>query len=85
MEMVMRFCKLSLLTPLLVVFWCGVVVAGGWQYTGVGARAKSMGNAFRAVSADPSNAYYNPAGLAFLETHIFSGTIELNGPRPEVA
>ncbi len=80
----MRFCKLSLLTPLLVVVWCGVVVAGGWQYTGVGARAKSMGNAFRAISADASNAYYNPAGLAYLETHIFSGTVELHGPRPEL-
>lgn len=80
----MRLCKMSLLTPLLVVLWCGVVVAGGWQYTGVGARAKSMGNAFRAVSADASNAYYNPAGLAYFETNIFSGTVELHGPRPEV-
>ncbi len=80
----MRLCKMSLLTPLLVVIWCGVVVAGGWQYSGVGARAKSMGNAFRAVSADPSDAYYNPAGLAFLQTNIVSGTAELNSPRPQV-
>lgn len=38
---------------------------GGMGIAGVGAKAKAMGGAFRAVADDWSAAYYNPAGLMY--------------------
>ncbi len=40
--------------------------AAGFQNTGVGFKAKGLGGAFRAVADDWSAAYYNPAGLAYI-------------------
>lgn len=37
------------------------------QVFGVGARADAMGNAFVAVANDPTAAFWNPAGLSFLQ------------------
>ena len=39
---------------------------GGMEILGVGAKAKAMGGAFRAVANDWSAAYYNPAGLFYV-------------------
>jgi long-chain fatty acid transport protein len=39
---------------------------GGMSILGVGAKAKGMGGAFRAVANDWSAAYYNPAGFIYL-------------------
>lgn len=40
---------------------------GGFQIGEMGTRATGMGNAFTAVADDASAAWYNPAGLAFVE------------------
>lgn len=80
----MRASRLPWLTLMVVVLASGVVLAGGWQYSGVGARAKAMGGAYRGLSNDGSGAYYNPGGMAFLEGSLFSGAVEFAGPRPEV-
>ena len=80
----MRISRLTTLSLMVVVLLSGVVLAGGWQYSGVGARAKAMGGAYRGLSNDGSGAYYNPGGLAFLETGYLNLTAEFTGPRPEV-
>ncbi|MDZ7314897.1 MAG: outer membrane protein transport protein [candidate division KSB1 bacterium] len=41
------------------------VLASGVELTGVGSRAQAMGGNYRAVAADWSAMYWNPAGLAF--------------------
>ena len=41
-------------------------LGGGMDIPGVGARAKSLGGAFRAIANDWSAAYYNPAGLFYV-------------------
>ncbi len=47
--------------------WCLVLPAwgGGMSISSVGAKAKAMGGAFRAIADDWSAAYYNPAGLFY--------------------
>jgi long-chain fatty acid transport protein len=49
--------------------------AGGFALSGVGARALSMGGAFRAVANDWSTLFWNPAGLAYID----DSQIALNG------
>ena len=80
----MRISRLTTLSLMVVVLLSGVVMAGGWQYSGVGARAKALGGAYRGLSDDGAGAYYNPGGLAFLTTNYFNLTAEFAGPRPEV-
>lgn len=80
----MRISRLTTLSLMVVVLLSGVVMAGGWQYSGVGARAKAMGGAYRGLSDDGSGAYYNPGGLAFMTSSFFNLTAEFTGPRPEV-
>ena len=41
-------------------------MGGGMDIPGVGAKAKSLGGAFRAIANDWSAAYYNPAGLFYV-------------------
>lgn len=41
--------------------------AGEFLYIGVGGRPLGMGGAFTAISNDITSAYYNPAGLAYLD------------------
>jgi long-chain fatty acid transport protein len=80
----MKLRKVALLTLIVVVLLSGMVLAGGWQYSGVGARAKAMGGAYRGIANDGNGAYYNPAGLAFLEQNIVNLTGEINSPRPTI-
>ncbi|MDD5382720.1 MAG: PorV/PorQ family protein [Candidatus Margulisbacteria bacterium] len=47
-------------------------MAGNFLKLGGGVRAASMGNAFVALSDDPSAIYWNPAGLTQLKTMAFS-------------
>ncbi|HOK22528.1 MAG TPA: outer membrane protein transport protein [Candidatus Hydrothermia bacterium] len=55
--------------------------AGGFALSGVGARALSMGGAFRAIANDWSAVYWNPAGVSYLtETQIALNGIAV-GPR----
>jgi long-chain fatty acid transport protein len=62
----MRKAAVILLLCLLGV-WCAALPAwgGGIGISGVGAKAKAMGGAFRAIADDWSAAYYNPAGLFY--------------------
>ncbi|MCK4547134.1 MAG: PorV/PorQ family protein [Candidatus Eisenbacteria sp.] len=46
----------------------GTKYAGEFLAVGVSARAMGMGGAFVAVADDASAAYWNPAGLAFIQT-----------------
>ncbi len=57
------FCTLCLVLP---------AESGGVSIWAVGAKAKAMGGAFRAVSDDWSAAYYNPAGLYYVTENQFS-------------
>lgn len=82
--MTRRLRSIPLLTVLVVVLYCGAALAGGWQYSAVGARAKAMGGAYRALSDDWSGVYYNPAGLAFMSANIWNVSAETMNPRPEV-
>ena len=43
------------------------ILTGAFLRMGLGARANAMGNAFTAVSEGAVAAYYNPAGIPFLE------------------
>ena len=82
--MTRRLLSASLLI-LLIVMLCGsTVLAGGWQYSAVGARAKGLAGAYRALSDDWSGIYYNPAGLAYLNSNIWNVSAETSTPRPEV-
>jgi len=56
-----------LFTLTVICAWCLTASAwgGGLEISGVGAKAKAMGGAFRAVADDWSAAYYNPAGLFY--------------------
>ncbi len=46
------------------------------QFLGVGARADAMGNAFVAIANDPTAAYWNPAGLSFLNKTEVSAVVK---------
>jgi long-chain fatty acid transport protein len=62
----MRKAAVILLLSMLGV-WCVTppVWGGGMGISGVGAKGKAMGGAFRAIADDWSAAYYNPAGLFY--------------------
>lgn len=66
--------KSLLLSPLFVLLLLGNLHAGGFQLNEHGARAMAMGNAFTAVSDDPSAIYWNQGGLTQLSgTNILIG------------
>ncbi len=60
----MRIARFSALLGASLVMLFSAVWAGGFEISGVGARARGMGGAFRAVADDWTAAYYNPAGYA---------------------
>lgn len=47
-------------------------MGGGMEIPGVGAKAKAMGGAWRAIANDWSAAYYNPAGLVYVTEDQFT-------------
>jgi len=44
------------------------ILAGAFLRMGLGARANAMGGAFTGIAEGPAAAYYNPAGIPFMET-----------------
>ena len=54
----------------------------GFSVNGVGARARAMGGAFRAIADDWSAAYWNPAGLAYVPSTELDVTMLVVNPRP---
>ncbi len=59
-----------------------LAIASGILVPGIGDKATSMGGAFRALANDWSAAWWNPAGLAYLETSEFTTQLMINIPRP---
>jgi len=57
-------------------------LASGILIPGIGDKATSMGGAFRALANDWSAAWWNPAGLAYLETSEFTAQLMTIAPRP---
>jgi len=57
------------------------VQAGGFQIGEMGIRATGLANAYTAVADDASAAWYNPAGLAFVEgTNVVVGGVAIIVP-----
>jgi long-chain fatty acid transport protein len=73
----------TIILILLILLFSGEAVAGGYNVSGVGMKALSMGGAFRAVADDWSAMYYNPAGLSNLYQHEIAFGIDLYSYRPE--
>jgi long-chain fatty acid transport protein len=49
----------------LTLYSCSTVYGGGFEGSGIGARALSMGGAFVGLADDWTASFWNPAGLAF--------------------
>ena len=81
-----RILKISLLSVLIAVMVASVCYAQSSDYSnvasvfslGMGARPLGMGGAFIGLANDESAVYYNPAGLAFLDS---SGVTSLVSPQ----
>jgi long-chain fatty acid transport protein len=58
---------------LAIALLSSLVVASGFESTGLGWRARAMGGAFRAVADDWTAAYYNPAGYAWIKDNQAGG------------
>jgi len=58
------------------------VSAAGLSTFSVGAKARGLGGAFRGIADDWSAAYWNPAGLAYLEGSELDFTMLVLNPRP---
>lgn len=72
----------TLITALLLL--CSCVFASGFQYPGIGTKARGMGGAFRAVADNWTAAYYNPAGYAFLADNEIGFSQGFAHPRHEL-
>ena len=66
MEMRMRICKFSISILLVLALLSPGLLAGGFENSGIGLKARGMFGAFRAIADDWTAAYYNPAGYAFI-------------------
>ncbi|RME26598.1 MAG: hypothetical protein D6800_06210, partial [Candidatus Zixiibacteriota bacterium] len=58
-----------------VLLLTGLASAGGFQITGVGAEARGMSGAFRAIADDWTAAYYNPAGYAYIQDNYLGSNV----------
>ncbi len=80
--MVLKRTAIFCIALALIVVFATDLLAGGYSATGIGARARGMGGAFRAVADDWSAVYYNPAGLARIEQSQLNSTFEFQNFRP---
>jgi hypothetical protein len=77
--------KITILVTLLTVLAVGPIhaadgdggYAGAFYQVPIGARPAAMGGAYRALSNDGAAPLYNPAGLADLQTKLFSTSYRL--------
>jgi len=60
----------------------GLAQSSGIYVPGVGDKSTSLGGAFRALANDWSAAWWNPAGLAYLEKSEFTTQLMIVTPRP---
>jgi long-chain fatty acid transport protein len=58
---------------LVAMLWCSSLLAGGFENTGLGTKARGMAGAFRAIADDWTAAWYNPAGYAFIADNQIGG------------
>jgi long-chain fatty acid transport protein len=85
MERIMKakcFGKLFVLISFILILF-NQALPSGFSVSGVGSKAISMGGAFRGLADDWSAAYWNPAGLAYLEKSEVSATYIVLSPRPD--
>src|SRR3990170_4336342 len=66
----------------LLCLWPALGIAAGIAVPGIGDKATSLGGAFRALANDWSAAWWNPAGLAYLEKSEFTSQLMIVSPRP---
>lgn len=78
MKYVYRGLSISIVVLLLAT---GTAFASGLSTLGVGAKARGMGGAFRAIADDWSAVYWNPAGLVYLENNELDLTLLVVNPR----
>lgn len=64
MEMRMGFIRFLVLLLAIIALFSMSVLASGFEISGIGAKARGMSGAYRAIADDWSAAYYNPAGYA---------------------
>lgn len=62
----MRFLRFSAILFLVIGLFSNSALAGGFENTAIGTKARGMGGAFRAIADDWTASYFNPAGLAFI-------------------
>jgi len=67
----MKKIKLVVLSLMLMAFFSNSVLANGLSLNSVGTRALGMGGAFVGLANDGSALYWNPAGLAGLDSRIY--------------
>ena len=67
------------IAALLAAFSAGPAYADGYYTPAplLGERASSLGGAFVGLADDPSAAWYNPAGLASLQSSVFGANLDL--------
>jgi long-chain fatty acid transport protein len=80
----MRFVRFAGCVLLVLAVCSPGLFASGFENTGLGATARGMGGAFRAVASDWSAAYYNPAGYAYIVDEHFGSSIGFVHLRNEI-
>jgi len=68
----MRAIKLTVFLGLLQILLVPAVFGSGMSFDGIGAKARAMGGAFRAVADDWTAAYYNPAGYGRIQDNVIA-------------
>ncbi len=64
----------AVLLAVVAVFASGLS-AGGFENSGLGAKARGMAGAFRAIADNWTAAYYNPAGYAYADDNQIGGSV----------
>ncbi|MEW5993807.1 MAG: outer membrane protein transport protein [Candidatus Zixiibacteriota bacterium] len=80
----MRLVVASAVLVVLVGWIVAPVSGAGFDYAGIGTKARGMGGAFRAIADDWTAAYYNPAGYALALDNQLGGAVGLFHLRHEL-
>ncbi len=77
MEMRMGVLRFFAYCLMLIVLILPSAFGSGFTYDGLGAKARGMGGAFRALADDWSAAYYNPAGYNLIPDNYIAGNLAI--------
>lgn len=80
----MGIAKFSAIVLTVLVLIASGTHAGGFENSGIGAKALGMGGAFRGIADDWTAAYYNPAGYAYIWDNQLGGNLALIHHRHEI-